>query len=47
MDNTDILKRKLDQAVEILKEKEIDMWLTFVRESSVMTDPAMDMVVRQ
>jgi len=44
MDNT-ILKEKIKQAVEILKEKDIDMWLTFVRESSVMTDPAMEMVV--
>ena len=44
MDNT-ILKEKIQQAVDILKEKNIDMWLTFVRESSVMTDPAMEMVV--
>lgn len=40
-----IHKEKIAQAVEILKEKDIDMWLTFVRESSVMTDPAMEMVV--
>jgi Xaa-Pro aminopeptidase len=44
MDNT-ILKEKINQAVEILKEKNIDMWLTFVRESSMMTDPVMDMIV--
>jgi Xaa-Pro aminopeptidase len=44
MDNA-ILKEKIIQAVSILKEKDIDMWLTFVRESSVMTDPAMEMVV--
>jgi len=43
MDNT-ILKEKINQAVEILKEKKIDMWLTFVRESSMMTDPVMDMI---
>jgi Xaa-Pro aminopeptidase len=43
MDNT-ILKEKIHQAVEILKEKKIDMWLTFVRESSMMTDPVMDMI---
>ncbi len=40
-----ILKEKIDQAVGILKEKDIDMWITFVRESSVMSDPAMEMVV--
>ncbi|MBK9097190.1 MAG: aminopeptidase P family protein [bacterium] len=43
MDNT-ILKEKINQAVDILKEKNIDMWLTFVRESSMMTDPVMDMI---
>ena len=44
MDST-ILKEKINQSIEILKEKDIDMWLTFVRESSVNHDPAMDMVV--
>ena len=43
MDNA-ILKEKINQAVDILKEKNIDMWLTFVRESSMMTDPVMDMI---
>jgi Xaa-Pro aminopeptidase len=41
----EILVEKTNQAVEILNEKKIDMWLTFVRESSVMSDPAMEMVV--
>lgn len=40
-----IHKEKINQAIEILKEKNIDMWLTFVRESSMMTDPVMDMIV--
>jgi Xaa-Pro aminopeptidase len=44
MDNA-ILKEKIIQAVDILKEKDIDMWLTFVRESSVSRDPAMEMIV--
>lgn len=39
-----ILKEKIQQAVEILKEKNIDMWLTFVRESSITPDPVMDMI---
>ncbi len=43
MDN-EILKEKIKQAVEILKEKDIDMWLTFVRESSNMRDPVLDMI---
>lgn len=41
----EIIKEKSNQAVEILKEKNIDMWLTFVRESSVIPDPALDLVV--
>ncbi len=43
--NTDILKEKINQAVSILKEQDIDMWITFVRESSVLRDPAMEMIV--
>jgi Xaa-Pro aminopeptidase len=39
-----LLKEKIDQAVKILNEKEIDMWLTFVRESSIITDPIMEMI---
>ena len=44
MDNT-IFKEKINQAIEILKEKNIDMWITFVRESSIIHDPIMDMIV--
>lgn len=41
----EIIKEKSNQAVEILNEKNIDMWLTFVRESSVIPDPALELVV--
>ena len=44
MDNK-IFKEKINQAIEILKEKNIDMWITFVRESSIIHDPVMDMIV--
>ncbi|MDT8324299.1 MAG: Xaa-Pro peptidase family protein [Bacteroidota bacterium] len=42
-----MIKEKVQQAVSILQEKNVDMWLTFVRESGSMPDPAIDMVVGQ
>lgn len=41
----DIMRQKIEQAVEILNEKKIDMWMTFVRESSHIKDPVMDIIV--
>jgi len=41
----EMVLEKQKQAVEILKEKDIDMWLTFVRESSNIPDPMMEMLV--
>lgn len=40
-----LIIEKTEQAVEILREKEIDLWLIFVRESSVNHDPTLDVVV--
>ncbi len=40
-----MIKEKIRQAVEILHEKNIDMWLTFVRESATMPDPSIEMVI--
>ncbi len=40
----DIIKQKIDQAIQILNEKDIDLWLTFVRESGNIKDPALDMI---
>ena len=42
-DNT-IVREKLDQAVQILNEKDLDLWLTFVRETSLTHDPCLDLV---
>ncbi len=42
-----MIQEKIAQAVSILQEKNIDMWITFVRESGTMPDPAIDMVVGQ
>lgn len=40
-----ILKEKIVQAIEILNEKDVDMWLTFIRESSIIKDPAIEMTI--
>jgi Xaa-Pro aminopeptidase len=36
---------KLDQAVAILKEKDVDLWLTFVRETTQVSDPCLELVL--
>lgn len=40
-----LILEKQKQAIEILNEKNIDMWLTFVRETGNIKDPMMDMIV--
>jgi len=44
MPNQMILE-KIEQAVKILEEKNIDMWMTYVRETGNMKDPMLDMIV--
>lgn len=41
----EIIKEKVTQSIDILNEKNIDMWITFVRETKVTRDPIMDMTV--
>lgn len=41
----ELIMEKIEQAANILKEKEIDMWLTYVRETGNMKDPMIDMLV--
>ena len=36
-----LVKQKTDQAIEILKELDIDMWLTYVRKTSEIHDPCL------
>jgi Xaa-Pro aminopeptidase len=40
-----LIQEKVNQAIEILKEQETDMWLTFVRETSGVRDPALDFLI--
>ena len=40
-----MIKEKIAQAVEILKEKNIDTWLIFVRESHSLPDPSLELVL--
>lgn len=41
----EMILEKQKQAADILKEKDIDMWLTFVKETGNMKDPMLDMIV--
>ncbi len=40
-----IVREKTQQAVEILQEQDIDLWLTFVRETTQVKDPVIDLVM--
>jgi len=40
-----LLKEKVEQAVKILQEKDIDLWLTFVRETELTVDPVLSYIL--
>ncbi len=44
LDIHEFLAAKTDQAVAILREKGIDVWLTYVRESIANVDPALELI---
>ena len=39
-----LVQQKVDQAVEILREQDVDLWLTYVRETMLTHDPCLDLV---
>jgi len=41
-----LIDEKVKQAVGILKENDVDCWITFVRESGIMRDPMLDYLIR-
>lgn len=43
--DTELVKQKIGQAVELLNELDIDLWMIFIRESHTMPDPCIEMVV--
>ncbi len=40
-----MISEKIKQAVEIMKEKDLDLWMTFVRESDIAHDPCLDYIL--
>jgi Xaa-Pro aminopeptidase len=41
-----LIKEKVEQAVKILNENDVDCWVTFVRESGIVHDPMLDFLIQ-
>jgi Xaa-Pro aminopeptidase len=40
-----LIQEKVNQAIEILQERQTDVWLTFVRQTSGVRDPMLDLLI--
>jgi Xaa-Pro aminopeptidase len=40
-----LIKEKVEQAIAILNENDVDCWITFVRESGIVHDPMLDYLI--
>jgi Xaa-Pro aminopeptidase len=41
-----LIKEKVEQAITILNEYDVDCWITFVRESGIVHDPMLDFLIQ-
>ncbi len=41
-----LIEEKVEQAIKILNEKDVDCWITFVRESGIVHDPMLDYLIQ-
>ncbi len=44
MFDSELIQEKISQAVDILKARDVDVWLTFVRETTQLKDPSLDLI---